>query len=129
MMLFFSVFTTLASLATANTVQLIARNDSISPHFDAVSDFVDEIQDLIWPINQEIHENPELGLEEERAHRLLTDFMQGQRGWQVTKGAYNFSTAFVAVFEANGGQEGPVISFNAEYGEQHAQVLELDPRC
>jgi metal-dependent amidase/aminoacylase/carboxypeptidase family protein len=49
------------------------------------------------------------------AHELLTTFMESQDGWKVEKSAYNINTAFVAVFEGDG--DGPVVSFNAEYGE------------
>ncbi|KAH7329643.1 aminobenzoyl-glutamate utilization protein B [Stachybotrys elegans] len=114
-MLRLPVFTTLLGLAQATAGELHPRNVSVSPYFNAVSDFIDNIQDQIWPINQEIHENPELGWEEERAHQLLTDFMQDQEGWRVTKGVYNISTAFVAVFDGDANQAGPVVSFNAEY--------------
>lgn len=106
----------LLAIASPTAVNaLVPRNDSVSPHFDTVVDFVELIQEEIWPINQEIHENPELGWEEERAHKLLTDFLESQDGWVVTKSAYDISTAFVAVFEGEG--DGPVVSFNAEYGE------------
>ncbi|KAL0932861.1 metallopeptidase [Colletotrichum truncatum] len=79
----------------------------------AVSDYLDSIVDDLWPINKEIHDNPELGYEEVKAHKLLTDFMESHEGWNVTRSIYNISTAFVAVFEGSG--EGPIVSFNAEY--------------
>lgn len=93
----------------------IPRNNSISPHFDAVSEHVGSIEDDLWSINKEIHNNPQLGWEEENAHDLLTTYLESQDGWSVERSAYNFSTAFVAVFEGSG--DGPIVSFNAEYGE------------
>ncbi|UQC84285.1 aminobenzoyl-glutamate utilization protein B [Colletotrichum lupini] len=93
-----------------------------SPYFSDVSDYIDSIVDELWPINKEIHDNPELGYEEIKAHELLTSFMESHEGWNVTRSIYNISTAFVAVFEGSG--EGPVVSFNAEYdalpGLRHA---------
>ncbi|TIC90151.1 Peptidase M20 domain-containing protein 2 [Colletotrichum higginsianum] len=84
-----------------------------SPYLDAVSEYIDSIVDDLWPINKEIHDNPELGYEEVKAHDLLTSFMESHEGWNVTRSIYNISTAFVAVFEGSG--DGPVVSFNAEY--------------
>lgn len=102
-------------LALSSSVEsLRVRNDTTSPYFDTVSKYLESIQDDLWPINKEIHNNPELGWKEEKAHKLLTDFLESQDGWQVTRSAYNVSTAFIAVFEGNG--DGPIVSFNAEYG-------------
>ena len=62
-----------------------------------------------------IHDNPELNFKEYIAHEILTSFLKKQRGWKVTSSAYGLETAFVAVFD--GGREGPVVSYNAEYGK------------
>lgn len=107
-----------ASSAAASSVLPRQSNSSspdISPYFQSISDYVDSIVDELWPINQEIHDNPELGYEEVEAHKLLTDFMEAHEGWNVTRSIYNISTAFVAVFEGSG--DGPIVSFNAEYGK------------
>lgn len=80
-----------------------------------MSKYVDSISETLWPINTEIHDNPELQYEEVRAHDLLTSFLESEDGWNVTRSAYNISTAFTAVFQGNG--DGPVVSFNAEYGK------------
>ena len=101
--------------STAVAQHLVPRNDSVSPHFDAVSKYIESIEDDLWSINKEIHDNPELGFEEEKAHDLLTTYLESQDGWKVTRSVHNFSTAFAAVFEGSG--DGPVVSFNAEYGE------------
>nr|XP_036582679.1 metallopeptidase [Colletotrichum truncatum]KAF6791470.1 metallopeptidase [Colletotrichum truncatum] len=104
------------SSATASSVlprQTNGSSSETSPYFQAVSDYLDSIVDDLWPINKEIHDNPELGYEEVKAHKLLTDFMESHEGWNVTRSIYNISTAFVAVFEGSG--EGPIVSFNAEY--------------
>ncbi|TQN70323.1 IAA-amino acid hydrolase ILR1-like 4 [Colletotrichum shisoi] len=83
-----------------------------SPYLDAVLEYIDSIVDDLWPINKGIHDNPELGYEEVKAHDLLTSFMESHEGWNVTRSIYNISTAFVAVFEGSG--NGPVVSFNAD---------------
>lgn len=65
-------------------------------------------------LSETIHANPDLGFNEVKAHNFLTSFMERQDGWNVTKSLYNISTSFAAVFE--GSEEGPIISFNSEYG-------------
>ncbi|KAH6629369.1 aminobenzoyl-glutamate utilization protein B [Boeremia exigua] len=104
------------AVAAAGTAQLVARQSNetaSSPYFTAISDYVDSITDELSTINTEIHSNPELGYEEVKAHELLTSFMEGQEGWNVTRSVGNISTAFMAEFTGSG--EGPVIGFNAEY--------------
>ncbi|KAM6534511.1 hypothetical protein FALCPG4_004145 [Fusarium falciforme] len=90
-----------------------ADDGSSATYLKDVSKYVDSINPELWPINKEIHGNPELQYEEVQAHKILTDFMADQDGWKVTRSAYNISTAFVAVYEGDG--DGPVVSFNAEY--------------
>ncbi|KAF3048369.1 hypothetical protein E8E12_011735 [Didymella heteroderae] len=104
------------TVAATGSNHLIKRQDNgttLSPHFTAISDYIDSITEDLSSINTEIHSNPELGYEEVKAHELLTSFMEGQEGWNVTRSVGNISTAFMAVFEGTG--EGPVIGFNAEY--------------
>ncbi|KAH7142108.1 hypothetical protein EDB81DRAFT_843543 [Dactylonectria macrodidyma] len=89
------------------------ENNETSPYVNSVSDYVDSIEDDLWEINKNIHDNPELGYKEFKAHKLLTDFMAKQEGWNVTRSVGGIETAFMAVFEGSG--DGPVVSFNAEY--------------
>ncbi|KAJ0168189.1 Peptidase M20 domain-containing protein 2 [Colletotrichum tanaceti] len=89
-----------ASLITASSLlprQSNGAGGDTSPYLDAVSEYIDSIIDDLWPVNKEIHDNPELGYEEVKAHDLLTSFMESHE----------------AVFEGSG--DGPVVSFNAEY--------------
>jgi metal-dependent amidase/aminoacylase/carboxypeptidase family protein len=62
------------------------------------------------PILQ-IDEYPELGWHEKYANRVLTDYLEKQ-GFNVTRGAYNLSTAFIAEYSNDKGRS---VSFNAEY--------------
>ncbi|KAK2686813.1 hypothetical protein QWA68_014647 [Fusarium oxysporum] len=62
-------------------------------------------------LNCEIHEHPELGWHEKYTHRVLTDYLEKQ-GFNVIRGTYNLSTAFIA--ESSNGK-GRSVSFNAEY--------------
>lgn len=87
---------------------------SSSPYLDDISQYVDDIADLLWPVNQKIHDNPELCYKEYIAHETLTSFLKTRPGWKVTLSAYGIDTAWVAVYDT--GKKGPVISFNAEMG-------------
>ncbi|EGX90309.1 Peptidase M20D [Cordyceps militaris CM01] len=66
-----------------------------------------------WPVNQRIHDNPELAWHEFLAHDVLTAFMETQPGWNVKRSVYGLETAWIAEFDS--GAPGPVVSFNAEY--------------
>ncbi|CAH0022352.1 unnamed protein product [Clonostachys rhizophaga] len=104
----------LLSASTVLASTLAPRNESVSPYFGAIKEYLDTLKEDVWPINQEIHDNPELGYEEVRAHELLTTFMESQDGWEITRSVKNITTAFTAVFTGNG--DGPIIGFNSEYG-------------
>jgi hypothetical protein len=94
---------------------IVHRQNNDTSRVEAISDYVDSIYDDMWNISKTIHDNPELGFKEVKAHDLLTSFMEAQDGWKVTRSLYNISTSFSAVFEGSG--DGPVISFNSEYGK------------
>nr|UWK20052.1 peptidase m20 domain protein [Trichoderma albolutescens] len=81
-------------------------------YLDEISQAVDSLSEVFWPINKKIHDNPERGFKEFIAHDALTKFMKCQGGWAVTPSAYGMATAWVAVFDT--GRRGPVVSFNAE---------------
>lgn len=113
----------LCALGQISAHELSSRqstDNQTSPYTDAVSKYVDSISETLWPINTEIHDNPELQYEEFKAHDLLTSFLESEDGWNVTRSAYNISTAFTAVFQGNG--DGPVVSFNAEYGKSQRRL-------
>lgn len=92
-----------------NPSALLDRN------LDFVSKYIDSISETLRPISLKIHDNPELNFEEFIAHKTLVDFMKTRKGWEVTPSAYGIATAFIAVYDS--GREGPVISYNAEYGK------------
>lgn len=79
-----------------------------------ISNYIDEISDELWEVNEYIHNNPELGYEEYKTHARLTSFMLSKKEWRVTKSAYGMDTAWVAVYDREG--DGPVVSFNVEMG-------------
>lgn len=65
---------------------------------------------LTFWVSCQIHQNPELGFEEFKAHDNITNMLESL-GFQVTRHAYGLDTAFVAEY----GQGGRVVAFNAEY--------------
>lgn len=76
--------------------------------------YVEDRAESLWPLNNFIHNNPELAFEEHKAHDALTRFMEAEAGWRVIKSAYGLETAWIAVYDS--GNPGPVVSFNAEMG-------------
>jgi amidohydrolase len=75
-----------------------------------VLDDIDRRADLLLDVSHQIHAHPELGFEEQFAHRLLTDVLE-REGVPVTRGAYDLPTAF----DARVGTEGPQVAVVCEY--------------
>lgn len=94
--------------------RVIGRQSSDTAHLDTISKYVDSMYDELWNISKTIHDNPELGFKEIKAHDLLTSFLEEQEGWSVTRSLYNISTSFSAIYTGSG--DGPIVSFNSEYG-------------
>jgi len=76
-----------------------------------VSRAVDELAAELLALSHQIHENPELGLQEHRASAWLADYLTRQ-GFQVERGTAGLPTAFRAEF---GHHPGPRVAFLAEY--------------
>jgi hypothetical protein len=104
----------LAFATSCTSTSVVRRQNNDTSNIDAISDYVDSIYGDMWNISKTLHDNPELGFKEFKAHDLLTSFMESQDGWNVTRSLYNISTAFSAVFQGSG--DGPIVSFNSEYG-------------
>lgn len=85
-----------------------------------INDFIENAYNELWAINKKIHDNPELGYEEHKAHALLTSFLKSKKGWKVTTSAYGMDTAWVAVYDS--GEKGPVVSLNVEMGASCSPV-------
>ncbi|KAJ6786929.1 hypothetical protein PWT90_00071 [Aphanocladium album] len=78
-----------------------------------ISQAADAVSADFWPVNQRIHDNPELAWHEFIAHDTLTAFMEAQSGWKVKRSVYGMETAWIAEFDS--GRPGAIVSFNAEY--------------
>jgi len=87
---------------------------TLDEHLDFVSKYIDSISETLRPVSLKIHDNPELNYKEFIAHETLVKFMRTRKGWKVTPSAYGIETAFIAEYDS--GKQGPVISYNAEYG-------------
>jgi amidohydrolase len=79
---------------------------------EKIAGAVDRLADELEGLSQEIHSNPELGFEEEKAHAWLTGFLEA-KGCQVERGAGGLPTAFTATIPGSG--PGPTIAIMAEY--------------
>lgn len=100
-------------------------NGSSPKYLADVNDFIEHISKELWIVSRKIHDNPELGYEEHKAHALLTSFLRSRKGWKVTPSAYGMHTAWVAVYDS--GEKGPVVSLNVEMGTPISPVLVYKP--
>lgn len=73
---------------------------------------IDELQNEFNRISTYIGENPELGHEEYKACKVLTDELK-KHGFAVEIGTCGLPTAFTATYDS--GKEGPVIGYMSEY--------------
>ncbi|KAL2206762.1 hypothetical protein CC79DRAFT_1398659 [Sarocladium strictum] len=102
-----SAINTFLALGLSFATHVLAADDLSDPIFEAI----DSQDKGLKKVNKEIWENPEIGYQEVHAHKVLTDFLEDQ-GFNVTRKAYNLSTAFRAEFTSG---KGRVVSFNSEY--------------
>lgn len=94
-------------------------------YLPTISTHINTLSPKLRDISLAIHDNPELNYEEFKAYELLVGFFKGLGGWKVEEKACGIETAFIAVFENGGREEGKegisgkkrVVSFNTEYGE------------
>lgn len=77
---------------------------------DRIVSHVGSSSDLLLKVSHQIHDHPELGFQEHKAHDLLCQTL-AEEGFEVTPGAFGLDTAFVAV----AGHEGPTIAILCEY--------------
>ncbi|KFZ25238.1 hypothetical protein V502_00289 [Pseudogymnoascus sp. VKM F-4520 (FW-2644)] len=77
---------------------------------DFIKQAIEEKDAVLHEINRKIHENPELGYEEFKAHDNVASLLESL-DYKVTRHAYGIQTALMAEF----GSGGRVIAFNAEY--------------
>lgn len=87
----------------------------------------EDLREQLSSICRTIHENPELGFEEYKSSRLLTDFLEAQ-GFQVTRGCGGLDTAFRAKLTGNGksnetGQNGHIRQNGRATGTGHSPVI------
>ncbi|WP_246942526.1 M20 family metallopeptidase [Bacillus pinisoli] len=73
---------------------------------------IDELQQDFYEISEFIGNNPELGHEEFKACKILTEKLE-KHGFSVSVGTCDLPTAFTAVFDS--GKPGPSIGFMSEY--------------
>ncbi|WP_404428098.1 M20 family metallopeptidase [Sutcliffiella horikoshii] len=77
-----------------------------------ITDFLDSHKNDFYEISTYIGENPELGHEEFKSAKVLSDNLS-EHGFNVEIGICNLPTAFEAVFDS--GKPGPTIGFMCEY--------------
>jgi amidohydrolase len=77
-----------------------------------ISEAINKLQDTFYDVSKYIGQNPELGHEEFKACKALTDVLKEQ-GFTVEIGTCDLPTAFTAVYDSQ--KPGPSIGFMAEY--------------
>ena len=77
---------------------------------EAAPEAIESNKDDLQALSEEIWRNPELGFEENKAHQVLTDFLE-KKGFSVERGYCGISTAFRATF----GSGGPNVCVICEY--------------
>ncbi len=91
----------------------MSTHDNASPYLSTVTQAIDSARDALFDISLDIHAHPELGHEERRASKLLTDFLE-QRGFEVEIGVAGVETAFSATVRG-AGSGGRKVAILAEY--------------
>jgi len=77
-----------------------------------INEKINNLQDTFYEVSKYIGQNPELGHEEFKACKALTDVLKEQ-GFTVEIGTCDLPTAFTAVYDSQ--KPGPSIGFMAEY--------------
>ena len=77
-----------------------------------INETINKLQDTFYDVSKYIGQNPELGHEEFKACKALTDILKEQ-GFTVEIGTCDLPTAFTAVYDSQ--KPGPSIGFMAEY--------------
>lgn len=77
-----------------------------------VVEAADRLAAELEALSHRIHDHPELGFEEEKAHAWLTDFLE-KHGARVERGVGGLPTAFRATIEGAG--PGPTVAILCEY--------------
>ncbi|MFS0905943.1 M20 family metallopeptidase [Priestia aryabhattai] len=77
-----------------------------------INETINKLQDTFYDVSKYIGQNPELGHEEFKACKALTDVLKEQ-GFTVEMGTCDLPTAFTAVYDSQ--KPGPSIGFMAEY--------------
>lgn len=78
-----------------------------------VNRVVESSAEDLYNLSRFLCENPELALQEVKAHDKICDFLE-HRGFAVNR-QHLLETAFRAEFDAPGGSDGPTVAFMAEY--------------
>ncbi|GJJ70690.1 hypothetical protein EMPS_03040 [Entomortierella parvispora] len=85
---------------------------NLSPHTACIYGAIDAVSEELRSLSLKIHEHPELGLSEVKAHASLTEYLV-LKGFQVEQSASELKTAFVA--HAGNAQSQTVIGICSEY--------------
>ncbi|KAF8853609.1 metal-dependent amidase/aminoacylase/carboxypeptidase [Acephala macrosclerotiorum] len=91
--------------------QIAVHSAPVAEYQEIINKSIDDLDSQLHDINRKIHENPELGYEEHKAHDNVVAFLRAH-GLAVTPHAFGLETSFVCDY---GKDDGPVVAFNVEY--------------
>ena len=78
----------------------------------SVNDRIEAIREEVRALGHDIHEHPELGMEEFHAVQIITEMLE-KYGFSIERNVCDIKTSFIASYK--GRKSGPVIGFLAEY--------------
>jgi amidohydrolase len=87
----------------------VSAEDAVKPRVTAA---VDALADELERLSHQLHDNPELAFQEDKAHAWLSDFL-AKHGATVERGVGGLATAFRATIP--GVAPGPTVAIMAEY--------------
>ncbi|CDS12315.1 hypothetical protein LRAMOSA04510 [Lichtheimia ramosa] len=94
-------------MVTENT----KAQDLLTTAKKVIGETIESVSADLRKISLDLHENPEIGMQEYHAHQVLTDYLERQ-GFKVTRSAAGLETAFIAEYSRG---EGRRIGFCSEY--------------
>ncbi len=89
-------------------------NQTTEKNKQALYDTVESMRGMMIEMSDFIHDNPELGNQEFKAHRLITETLQ-KNGYSVESNIVGIETSFRATFRNGNGNGGPHIGLLCEY--------------
>lgn len=90
----------------------VIMEEKIRGYKEEICTISEKKENKVGSICKYIFDNPELGLEEYKAQKILCDYLE-ENGFKVERGVGSLETAFIATFDS--GKPGKTVALMAEY--------------